>query len=428
MMKKYFVAMIILGSIIAFLLYSIMNKQEFQQNTVESQIAFSLKEDLNKKDSESLMIRVLIKTTGFKDEYHKKVELSAESGLVIEDEDGETEVDSNQRVVFGAGEKIKTITAKKEGDKVIIHSVERGYGTPAYRGTIMLYPSDKGVAVINELQLEEYLYAVVPSEMPASYELEALKAQAICARCYAYNQMQTMAYPEFETHVDDSVSYQVYNNSKEQDVSTMAVKDTDGQKLWYGDQVAMTYFYSTSGGESTSVEAWGTKLIDENNYLKGVAISDDSGDDYEEGLAWYRWTAEIPKKIMENLIEKNCCKEIGELKGIEVTKKGAGGVVLEIQVFGTKETITVQTENKVREALGGDGYKIKKQDGTVINSMKLLPSAFFSIEKSGDYFIIRGGGYGHGIGMSQNGANELAKTGKNYKEILEFFYPGTKVE
>lgn len=415
-------AVSILGMIIVFLLYTITNKESYNQKDMESEVSFA---EIKK---ETTMIRVLIKTNGFKKDVHKSVEISAENGLIVEDEEGKSEYQENEHVIIKSDGKIRTIIPKNSDDKLKIHSITRGYGTPMYRGTLMLYPVDEGIAIINELPLEEYLYAVVPSEMPSSYHLEALKAQAICARCYAYNQMKNVSYPEFNAHVDDSVSFQVYNNSKEQDNSTKAVIETAGQKLWYEDQVAMTYFYSTSSGKSTSVEAWGTKLIDSNQYLKGVAISNDNGDDYEEKLAWYRWSAKIPEEILEKLVESNCGKEIGSLKKVEITKKGPGGVVLEMEISGTKDSITVKTENKIRKVLGGDGYKITKQDGKTINSMQLLPSAFFDIEKSGEYFIINGGGYGHGIGMSQNGANELAKAGKNYKEILEFFYPGTKVK
>ncbi|MBP3462601.1 MAG: SpoIID/LytB domain-containing protein, partial [Tyzzerella sp.] len=124
----------------------------------------------------------------------------------------------------------------------------------------------------------------------------------------------------------------------------------------------------------------------------------------------------------------NTGKEIGTLQNINITKQGAGGVALQIVATGTKGKITVDTENKIRTALGGSGYEIEKQDGTIVKSTKLLPSAFFTIAKTGENYIIEGGGYGHGIGMSQNGANEMAKAGKNYGEILQFFYPGTEVK
>ena len=88
----------------------------------------------------------------------------------------------------------------------------------------------------------------------------------------------------------------------------------------------------------------------------------------------------------------------------------------------------METENKIRSALGGSGYTIEKQDGTVVNGSRLLPSAFFTVEKQNGNYIIHGGGYGHGIGMSQNGANEMAKQGKTYRQILTTFYTGVTVE
>ena len=103
-------------------------------------------------------------------------------------------------------------------------------------------------------------------------------------------------------------------------------------------------------------------------------------------------------------------------------------MALEIRASGEKGSVTVETENKIRRALGGEGYEITKQDGSVAASSELLPSAFFTIEKSGDLFVIQGGGFGHGIGMSQNGANEMAKQGMDYRKILTLFYQGVTIE
>ncbi len=105
--------------------------------------------------------------------------------------------------------------------------------------------------MVNELLLEEYLYAVVPSEMPASYPLEALKAQAVCARTYAYARILHAGLPEYGAHVDDSTSYQVYNNILENAQTTKAVRETKGELLYYGEELADTYYYSTSCGYGT---------------------------------------------------------------------------------------------------------------------------------------------------------------------------------
>ena len=410
-------------------------------------------------DAENPLIRVVIKTDGFKQIAHSEVKLSAEYGMdiaveSIHDTGDKAESASVNIIQQHVPGEILTITPDHElfkhgsiritpkfkyGDgttqvearddaRIIINSLTRGYGTPSYRGIMELYSTPEGIVIVNELPVEEYLYAVVPSEMPASYEGEALKCQAICARSYAYCQMLVYGYPEYYAHVDDSVSYQVYGNSKEQETTTRAVNETSGKKLWYQNQVVKTYYYSTSCGHSTNVEAWGTKPGESNQYLQGVPICDEQGNAFERSLPWYKWEATIPQKTLEHLIELNTGKDIGELKNIEITKQGTGGIALQLTVTGTTKTIIVETENKIRAALGGSGYKMTKQDGTVIQSTKLLPSAFFTIEKNDKSYIIKGGGYGHGIGMSQNGANEIAKTGKTYEQILQFFYSGTQVK
>ena len=98
--------------------------------------------------------------------------------------------------------------------------------------------------MVNELPLEEYLFSVVPSEMPASYPLEALKAQAICARTYAYGHMLRAGYPRYGAHVDDSTSYQVYNNITEADSTTTAVKETYGQMILTDEGTVANTYYS----------------------------------------------------------------------------------------------------------------------------------------------------------------------------------------
>lgn len=384
-------------------------------------------------DSENPLIRVVIKNNGFKEITHNEVQVCAENGLIIAYGKDQIEIMPGEVFSIAPGDlKFQNgnilIETKVETDRIEIRTLSRGCGIPSYRGIMELFSTAEGIVIVNEIPLEEYLYAVVPSEMPASYESEALKCQAICARSYAYCQMFAFAYPEYSAHVDDSTSFQVYGNSREQESTRRALQETAGEKLYYKNQVIKTYYYSTSCGHSTSVEAWGTELTDENAYLQGGSLCDENGKAYEEELPWFRWKAVISKQTLENLIELNAGKEIGTLQDVSVTKVGVGGIALQIVAKGTKGSITVDTENKIRKVLGGSGYKIEKQDGTVIESTKLLPSAFFSIEKNGKNYIIKGGGYGHGIGMSQNGAQEMAKDGINYKEILQIFYPGTEVK
>lgn len=368
-------------------------------------------------DSDNPLIRVVIKTNGFAQITHSEVKIQANGeNIVIRPDDDRFQHGSIR------------IEPSTDEERIQILSLNRGYGVPSYKGVIELYKTAEGIVIVNELPVEEYLCAVVPSEMPASYNKEALKCQAVCARSYAYCQMKSFAYPEYEAHVDDSVSFQVYGNSKEQESTNQAVKETAGQKLWFNKEVVKTYYYSTSCGESTSVEAWGSKLTEGNQYLKGVSICNEKGEDYEADLPWYKWKANIPQTTLQNLIELNTKQEIGTLENVTVSKRGIGGIAQALVIQGSKKQLVIETENKIRTALGGSGYTIEKQDGNIVNSTKLLPSAFFSIAKIGKNYIIEGGGYGHGIGLSQNGANKMAETGMTYEDILTFFYPGTKVK
>ena len=140
-----------------------------------------------------------------------------------------------------------------------------------------------------------------------------------------------------------------------------------------------TYYYSTSCGRTTNAEAWGSTPSEENGYLQSVDVKGTDGD-YEKALPWYRWHAKIPEQEMEDNIRRNTGKDIGELKSVEVTKRGAGDVALVLTAVGSKCTVTVETENKIRTALAGD-YDIVKQDGSARNCGKLLPSAFLLLRK-----------------------------------------------
>lgn len=387
--------------------------------------------DEQREEKGSDIIRVVLKTNGFKDVIHKEVGISSESGLLLQAGEekkeyapGETILIKTNDPMFQQG--VIQVSAKKEGGQLRITSLKRGYGVPEYQGKIELYAEKEGIVLVNELPLETYLCAVVPSEMPASYELEALKAQAVCARSYAVKQMKNYGYPNYKAHVDDSVSYQVYGNSKKQERAVQAVHETAGEKVWYEGNVATTYYFSTSCGKTTSAEAWGSKPSKENAYLQSVELKGQEGD-YEKEFPWYKWKAKISKQVLETLLSKNVSKELGKLKDLQITKKGPGGVVLEIKAVGEHGEAVVKTENKIRRALGGKGYMIERRDGKKVKSSDLLPSAFFEVKKEKDCYILEGGGYGHGIGMSQNGANEMAKAGKNYKEILQTFYQGIEI-
>lgn len=400
----------------------------------ESELNVKGNEDSDQQSGEEAIqntpIRVVIMTSGYTDDLHDLVSLNADSGLLLCYGDKEEEWNDGVLTLlpddprFGSG-KI-AVEPLSDTDEIRVESIERGCGIPAYSGRIEVWSDEEGMAIVNELSLESYLCKVVPSEMPSSYEMEALKVQAVCARSYAVRQMQDYAYPQYEAHVNDSTEFQVYNNSYPADRASQAVAETKGQVVWYRGMVATTYYFSTSCGKTTDMEAWGNAVTEGNAYLQSVNVCGESGD-YEKDLPWYHWSACISQDVMKGLIENYAGVDMGVLENVEVTKKGPGGIAAELTATGTRETVVISTENKIRTALGGKGYSITKNDGTTLDSQKLLPSAFFEIEKKETIYYIEGGGYGHGIGMSQNGANEMAKAGMDYREILNLFYSGISV-
>ncbi len=416
------------------LIVAVINKREMKQDQLretKKQEQSQEQKKAEEKDVGNAVIRVLIRGEGFQEELHEKVGITAPGGLVIEYGGGREELEAQavfeaaaDHPYFASG--AIRISPRQPGEKLTVTTLTRGYGVPSYGGIIELV-ANGGVAVINEIPFEEYLYGVVPSEMPASYEMEALKCQAVCARSYAYHQMQEMAYPQYQAQVDDSTAFQVYGNSEIQPSVIQAVDETAGQKLWYQGQVAAAYYYSTSCGMSTDMTAWGGSAGEETAYLKSISISGEQGD-YEKELPWYRWEAAIPKTVISDLISEYAETDIGNLTRLEVTERGAGGVALVLVAEGDRGSAVIETENKIRRALGGSGYEIMKQDGNLTPARDLLPSAFFEIEEQPEQIILHGGGFGHGIGMSQNGANEMAKQGMGYEEILKTFYCGVTIE
>ena len=330
-------------------------------------------------------------------------------------------------------------------DGVTITSIERSQGTPVYTGKMEIKACDEGLVLVNDLYLEDYLTRVVPSEMPPSYEKEALKAQAVCARTYAYRQIQGNSYSQYGAHVDDSTNFQVYNNTQADEKTTQAVKETYGRMLFYEDKPIDAFYFSTSCGRTADAGVWGTDP-QKYPYLQPVEVkpgrqSLDLGDNddfdsfirsrdvtaYDSSYAMFRWETDISSDMVSAQING-----AGTVTDMTVTGRGAGGIASELSVSGSDGTVTVKGQGAIRSALGNPALVIKKQDGKTMEGSATLPSAFISIEKrTGEdgkpSFHIYGGGFGHGVGMSQNGAQGMAKEGKDYESILKFFYSGTEL-
>ncbi|SFP95022.1 stage II sporulation protein D [Lachnospiraceae bacterium XBB1006] len=366
-----------------------------------------------------------------------------------------------------------TLEPTTAGGRVYFTNKSGTVTSRGYRGIIKIYQYSSGYVVVNELTVKEYLYGVLPSEMPSSFEKEALKAQAVCARSYVYRQMEQVNGPaKFYAQIDDSTAYQVYNKSAEASVCNQAVDETANKILKYKGKIATTYYYSTSCGAAQSYEIWkadkntsgylqsglihekakrlgGTKTMPDLSKSKAFrSFIEESDTGYlEKNCRYFRWDANASfadkevafleavrkRKVASpgSVIirdskgnELSDTEKLGKFSKWKISGRYGCGTISEMTVTFEKGTVLLKNEYTIRMCLAALKPTITLQDHSKAGG-ELLPSACFYIKSQKNKTLkIRGGGFGHGLGLSQNGANELAKKGYNYKKILSFFYQG----
>lgn len=169
---------------------------------------------------------------------------------------------------------------------------------------------------------------------------------------------------------------------------------------------------------------------------------------YDSGFGWYRWSLNescedysevINSRLADTIkafdgkilvyengsyVEKSI-DSVGKIKDMEVTGRGKSGIVTELVITGTEHTIKVQMQSAIRQLLAPKGLTVKLSDGTKNTGMSLLPSGFFYVDVADGKVVMNGGGYGHGVGLSQNSAKTMAEAGLSYSDILSEYFPGS---
>ncbi|MCR2806425.1 family 10 glycosylhydrolase [Paenibacillus soyae] len=334
------------------------------------------------------------------------VEAAAGVPVIITSAEGKIVVEQNGAELLNTSNRVYAMPPA-DGSLIEVSSLTRAQGKPKYRGQLeFTLSSDAGkLRLVNELSLEQYLYQVVPSEMPASFGLEALKAQAIAARTYAMTDYLMSRFADKGFHIDDSTLSQVYNNSAENELTRQAVDATAGQIMLSGGMLVDARFYSTSGGYGASKhEVWSDAVT---NKFPGTAIpyltgksytfkpgsqeemlSVDTSDEaavsafykdlsltgYDSDSLYFRWKvaltgAELTKTINNNIKLRYAADPlfiltkqadgsyaskpipddgIGKLLGMSVANRGAGGNITELLVEGTTGTYKIIKEFNIR--------------------------------------------------------------------------------
>lgn len=324
-------------------------------------------------------------------------------------------------------------------------------GTSLYRGQVeFLRMPDSDMTIINILPFEEYLYGVVPNEMPAYSNIEALKTQAVAARTYSYRSINKHSKNGF--NLCATTHCQVYKGFSSENANTnKAVDETRNMVVTYNGALAETVFSASTGGRTEDAEnVWGSSIP----YLKSVE------DKYESGKSYnYNWTMRF---TTDEISTKLKSYGLGTVTGIEITKYSAAGRPIEMIIRGTlkPEGVTIKNE-RCRTFLGlpSQMYSISsdaniniqvnnKTENVSLSQIKIItrdgektyndPSQKITIigangnksvvSSSPGEYVFTGKGWGHAVGMSQEGAMGMAKAGFTYDQILTHYYTGTKVE
>ncbi|MEO0756478.1 MAG: SpoIID/LytB domain-containing protein [Cyanobacteria bacterium J06648_16] len=263
-----------------------------------------------------------------------------------------------------------------------------------YRGRVQIIPTAEGLVAVNHVDLEEYLYSVVGSEMPASWPQAALQAQAVAARSYAVYHRGRAANRAYD--MGGTTTWQVYRGfSGEASTTRAAVDATAGQVITYAGQVIEAVFHSSSGGHTeNSEDVWSSAVP----YLKGVR-------DFDENAPVFQWDATFSLTEASGQLG-----DIGQIEAIEIVSRSGQNRAAEVLITGdTGET--AMRGNDLRRALGLRSTKIDS----------------ITVDPSQDLLLISGRGFGHGIGLSQWGARGMAEQGHSYDHILGHYYQGTQL-
>ena len=334
-----------------------------------------------------------------------------------------------------------------------IKDLKRGGKDAVYRGRLELICAGEGkFYVVNSLDVEDYLKGVVPNEMPVHFGLEALKAQAVAARNYVLSP-RVKANPNYD--VVDSVASQVYYGANtEKDLSNQAVDETMGIVATYNWDLILALYSSTAGGYTESYEnAFSdpkTKVFpaDSKPYLKAVPDNDNltplnteeeaekfyttKPKSFDVNSSYYRWEREWTQEELQSEIQNNIVAQsaagfvhpvvqkgetIGKILRLEVLERGLSGKIMRLQIETDNGNYIAEKELVIR--------RLFTNKGKALPSANLVFKQKFDDEGNLKTIKAYGGGYGHGVGMSQFGAGYMATSlHLPYEKILQHYYSG----
>lgn len=268
-----------------------------------------------------------------------------------------------------------------------------------YRGVIELVPQGNKLLVVNELPLEQYLVGVINSEISSTWPMEAIKVQAVIARTYAVAKRKERSKALY--HLESTVMDQAYEGSDEEDSRAVrGVHETEGEVLTYHGTIIQAFYHANCGGSTESSEnVWGRTLP----YLQGVQCQ------YCQTSSTSSWEQNIALAKLEAGL-RAAGQKVSDLQDIKPGPRNNRGRLKTVLLVTSHGSIAMPA-TKFRMAIGS----------TVIKSTN------FSVRVEGSNALFKGVGYGHGVGLCQYGAKQRALDGFSYAEILNYYYPGTRL-
>lgn len=287
------------------------------------------------------------------------------------------------------------------GTKMIIapKSGHIEFGGNTYQGIFNIIAEKKKVFIVNSVDVEDYIFAVVRSESWPNWPLEVNKVFAIACRSYVIAMCMRAKKTGLPYHIRNTNKHQKYDGFHTCPIIRRAIDETRGVFLAYDQVPIIAMFDSCCGGVIPAHVA-------HMNFDDAPYLARDYACTHCERCKIYSWETSIALAEFESML-KTKKKKIGKVRGIKVAKKDKAGLVREVTVRDSKKTLKLT---------GKEMYSLIKD----------VKSYCFTVTKNYDIIEIKGRGYGHHVGLCQWGAREMVRDGWDYKSILEFYYPGTE--
>ena len=316
-----------------------------------------------------------------------------------------------------ADRRVFKATSSSASDCIAIATDKSGLNKACYNGEFIVTANGNKLNAINVIDIEDYLRGVVPYEIGKLDEskFEALKAQAVAARTYAYKHFGSRVAQGFDVYAD--TRDQVYKGLHSATTLTdKAVRETDGVVMTYNGEFITAYYHSTCGGETEGVATWGRP---DHPYLKNKPDLRPDGTPWCRESNYTEWTREFTEDELRDLFQINAKEAKANVPSFSSIKSMH---IQDTLKSGRIHTLVIETNNGSFTAKADKIRWLFKRGGTI------LPSSFFRIHKNGNEWILKGKGFGHGVGLCQMGARARAQAGQSYIQILTHYYPGITLE